>query len=227
MSQSSQTTGACVFCGRKLTRSGMGRHLKACPERKAAIAAADQGSGVAQPVYHLQVQDAWGAGYWLHLEMSGNARLDELDHYLRAIWLECCGHLSEFRVGGWGSQTMGMTRRAASVFLPGQELMHIYDFGTSSETGIRTLDVRRAKPLTSHPIFLMARNDPPKLMCSECEQPAEWLCLECVNEHGKSGALCAEHARTHPHEDYGSPVPMVNSPRTGMCGYDGPATPPY
>ena len=26
---------------------------------------------------------------------------------------------------------------------------------------------------------------------------------------------------------YGDPISLVNSPRLGMCGYDGPAEPPY
>ena len=29
------------------------------------------------------------------------------------------------------------------------------------------------------------------------------------------------------HDEYGDPMPLVNSPRTGMCAYDGPAEPPY
>jgi len=34
--------------------------------------------------------------------MRGSATLAKLDDYLRAIWLECCGHLSKFTIGGWG-----------------------------------------------------------------------------------------------------------------------------
>jgi len=34
--------------------------------------------------------------------MRGSATLTKLDDYLRAIWLECCGHLSKFTIGGWG-----------------------------------------------------------------------------------------------------------------------------
>ncbi len=61
----------------------------------------------------------------------------------------------------------------------------------------------------------------------ECDQPAAWLCMECIYEFNETGALCDEHAREHPHTNYGEPVPLVNSPRVGMCGYDGPAKPPY
>lgn len=38
--------------------------------------------------------------------------------------------------------------------------------------------------------------------------------------------LCQQHAETHPHDD-GDPLSIVNWPRMGMCGYDGPAEPPY
>jgi hypothetical protein len=46
-------------------------------------------------------------------------------------------------------------------------------------------------------------------------------------EDDAPGLLCAQHAATHPHENYGEPVELVNSPHMGMCGYDGPAEPPY
>jgi hypothetical protein len=92
-------------------------------------------------------------------------------------------------------------------------------FGTSSHTQVRVVGARQGKPLTC--------NDAPRLQCVECERPARWLCYECMVEHDEPGTLCDTHAQGHPHADYGEPVPLVNSPRTGMCGYVGPADPPY
>lgn len=120
-----------------------------------------------------------------------------------------------------------MQERAEKVFGPGIELTHNYDYGTSSETLIKVVGVRTGKPLTARPVFLLARNDPPAVECAECGQPASCLCLECVYEENRAGALCDEHARRHSHAGYGEPVPLVNSPRVGMCGYIGPAEPPY
>jgi hypothetical protein len=227
MSRRKQTRGKCAFCGREMTKGGLTRHLKTGAQRQEAIAAADQGAGKKQAIYHLQAQDAWGGDFWLHLEMNGTATLKDLDRYLRAIWLECCGHLSQFSIGGWGGSEIAMSRRIEQVFAPGVELEHIYDFGTSSHTMVKALGVRRGKPLTKHPIFLMARNDAPEVACMECGKPAAWLCMECMDEYDQMGFLCDEHVEEHPHEDYGDPVPVVNSPRLGMCGYDGPAEPPY
>ena len=34
--------------------------------------------------------------YWLIIECKENTLLQELDQFLRDIWLECCGHMSIF-----------------------------------------------------------------------------------------------------------------------------------
>ncbi len=227
MARRKQTRGSCTYCERKMTRGGMARHLQACAERQDAVASASQKRGKNQSLYHLQVQDAWGGDFWLHLEMPGSATLEDLDYYLRAIWLECCGHLSRFSPGGWGSDEVPMDASIGGIFEPGVELTHIYDFGTSSETLVKGAAVREGKVITQRPVVLMARNDQPEAYCLECEQPATYLCMECLHEYGQSGMLCDEHAKAHPHDNYGEPVPFVNSPRLGMCGYDGSAKPPY
>lgn len=227
MARKKQTRGKCAFCGREMTKGGLSKHLRTCPQRAEAIAKTDPGPDKGQALYHLQIQDAWQGDFWLHLEMRGSATLADLDHYLRAIWLECCGHLSQFSVGGWSGNEISKQRRIEQIFRPGLELTHIYDFGTSSETRIKMVDVRKGNALTSHPLFLMARNDQPEAQCIECDALASWLCLECVYEMDGPGTLCDEHAQSHPHDDYGEPMPLVNSPRVGMCGYAGPAEPPY
>lgn len=226
MTRQKQSRGKCVFCGHEMTKGGMAKHLRTCAARTKAINDHKEPSKN-QLLYHIQVQDAWHGDYWLHLEMKGSSSLNILDKYLRDIWLECCGHLSQFSWGGWGGGKIPKSRRAAEVFEPSSELTHIYDFGTSSETLIKVIDVRNGKSMTSHPIFLMARNEPLDVICMECDQPAAWLCLECIYELDEPGVLCNQHAQDHPHDDYGEPLPLVNSPRVGMCGYTGPADPPY
>lgn len=222
-----QSKGQCSFCQQEFAKGALTRHLAKCPQRQAVIAKADSKAAGREALYHLQVGDAYRPEFWLHLEMRAAASLKDLDYYLRAIWLECCGHLSEFSYGGLGSQTLAMKRRAGEVFEPGVEITHIYDFGTSSETLVKVAGVRTGQPLTAKPIVLLARNLPVEAACMECGQPAAWLCMECLIEDDVSGVLCDAHAETHPHENYGEPTALVNSPRVGMCGYDGPADPPY
>lgn len=227
MPRGQQSRGTCAFCGHEATKSGITRHLAVCPERQQQIERAEQSKRGSETLFHLRVQDRFSSLFWLDLEVKGSAKLSDIDAYLRAIWLECCGHLSQFSVGGWSGDEIAKSRRVSAVFPVTPELTHIYDFGTSSETLLKLVGQRAGRPLSLHPIFLMARNEIPAAECFSCGQPAAFFCQECVYEDETSGLLCEQHAAKHPHEDYGGPLPLVNSPRLGMCGYEGPADPPY
>lgn len=223
-----QSRGTCLFCGYETTKAAMVKHLASCAKRKEQVEEATKKAKAApETLYHLRVSDHYAKDFWLDLEVRGSAKLSDIDSYLRAIWLECCGHLSQFSIGGWGGGEIAKSKRVEAVFRDGLELTHIYDFGTSSETMIKDMGQHQGIPLTKRPIFLMARNHMPEVACIECGKPATHLCMECMYEHESSGMLCDEHAKTHPHENYGEPVELFNSPRMGMCGYAGPAEPPY
>ena len=227
MPRRSENPGTCAYCGEIITKRGVAKHLDQCSKRQEALTSAAARGRPEETLWHLRVQDAYDKDFWLDLEMVGSASLDKLDKYLRAIWLECCGHLSKFTIGGWGGVDVGKARKANAIFEPGLVLRHLYDFGTTSETDIKVVEYRKGKTTTKHLIALLARNRMPEVVCQECSQPAQWLCIECLYDEDKSGYLCDEHMEEHPHENYGEPMPLVNSPRTGMCGYDGPAEPPY
>jgi hypothetical protein len=222
-----ENLGTCAYCGEIITKRGVSKHLDKCPKRQEALEIAAASSRPVETLWHLRVQDAYDKDFWLDLEMTGSASLDKLDKYLRAIWLECCDHLSQFTIGGWGGMEVGKARKADSIFEPGLVLRHLYDFGTTSETDIKVVGLRKGQATSKHPIGLLARNQMPPAVCQECGQPAKWLCIECLYEENKTGQLCDEHVEEHPHENYGEPMPLFNSPRSGMCGYEGPAEPPY
>lgn len=227
MPRGKQSKGRCASCGQVITKGGVTKHLSICPKRQATVEAAERKSINSETLYHLRVQDAGRGEFWLDLEMIGSGTLKDLDHYLRCIWLECCGHMSRFSVGGWQGKEIPKKRKANELFHPGIELTHIYDFGTSSETRIKIAGIREGKPTTTRPVALLARNLMPESECIECRQSAARLCMECLIEDNVWGTLCDEHAQTHPHDNYGAPIRLMNSPRSGMCGYDGPAEPPY
>lgn len=227
MPRGKPSKGVCGFCAAEVTKNRVAKHVSACQSRLRLIERAAQKKAASELLFHLRVQDAFQREFWLDLEMRGSGTLKDLDYYLRGIWLECCGHMSQFSVGGWGGDEIAKSRKIREVFEPGIELTHIYDFGTSSETFVKAIATREGKPIDTRPIFLMARNVMPESKCIDCGEPAAWLCMECLIEEDKPGTLCDKHADLHPHDNYGEPIGLVNSPRLGMCGYDGPATPPY
>ena len=227
MPRKPESHGTCAYCGETLTKRSVAKHLGKCPQRLENLQSAETSNCPVETLWHLRVQDAHDKDFWLDLEMRGSASLAKLDDYLRAIWLECCGHLSMFTIGGWQGDEIGKSRKSDAIFEPGLVLRHLYDFGTTSETDIKVVSFREGKATTKHPIVLLARNQMPEAVCQECGQPAKWLCIECLYEEDKTGHFCDDHVEDHPHKNYGEPMPLLNSPRTGMCGYDGPAEPPY
>jgi hypothetical protein len=229
MPRKPQSRGTCHYCGDEITRRSVAKHLAQCTQRAGMIRFAEAGKQPVETLWYLQIQDAHNKEFWLHLEMRGSATLEKLDAYLRAIWLECCGHMSKFTIGGWGSLDVGKSRKADDVFAKEAALLHLYDFGTTSETEIHAAGSRTGRAPDRYAIAQMARNKMPEMRCRDCGSPATHLCIECLYEATKEGAwfLCEKHVKTHPHDEYGEPVALVNSPRVGMCGYEGPANPPY
>ncbi len=218
--------GTCYFCKRILAKSGMARHLRACEARKAHEEEIRARKGHETTLFHL-VADGYG-DYWLHLEMPAEATLHDLDSFLRDIWLECCGHLSAFTIGhmrfdshpdlDWGF-TQGMDVALGEVLVPKLKFSYEYDFGSTTELELRVLGQRRGWVARGEgPVRLLARNLPPEIGCIECGKPAtlvhawEWV------------ALCDDCAKLDKYDPDGL-MPLVNSPRTGVCGYVGPVNP--
>jgi hypothetical protein len=226
MPRKPESRGTCAYCDEVITKRSVTKHLDKCPKRIEALQSAEASTRPVETLWRLRVQDAYNKDFWLDMEMVGSASLDKLDKYLRAIWLECCGHLSKFTIGGWGGMDVGKVRKVDATFEVDLVLRHLYDYGTTSETDIKVVGFREGKATTKHPLALLARNQTPPALCQECGQDARWLCIECLEEN-RTGHLCDEHVEEHPHDNYGEPMRLFNSPRTGMCGYDGPAEPLY
>jgi hypothetical protein len=99
---------------------------------------------------------------------------------------------------------------------------HQYDFGTTTELALRVAGEHTA-PALAGGLKLLARNEPPAIPCSVCAKPATQVCRRCAEE-GAAG-LCDACAGRH---DCGEEMlaPLINSPRTGVCGYCGPSVEP-
>ena len=223
-----QFPGLCTYCGAEVTRKTAAEHLAKCKPRLAALKKAGRPSPhFPEEVFHIRAEATYLPEFWLDLEIRGETTFGELDHYLRAIWLECCGHMSAFTMKGWGTPQLAKEGSAGSVFRNLAKIMHVYDFGTESWTTIKRIGVRRGELEIRQPIKLLVRNQLPDVRCSECGEPAQRLCVQCVVEEDRMNFLCTKHIRAHGHDEYGPPRKIVNSPRLGLCGYTGPAKPPY
>lgn len=221
------SAGVCRSCDGVFGRSGMTAHLKACPKRTA-----EQDTGGRGNCFHLFING--GPDYWLHVEIAGDAALSDLDHFLRDIWLECCGHISGFTIEKtrYSSHPMkdweekGMSAGLHRILRPGMKFCYEYDSGTTTLLRLKVLSVRPGR-LGKKWIRILARNNPPAIPCAFCLNPATNLCPFCLDEN--TGFVCDDCLDQHECGDNDGDLfkPLVNSPRTGRCGYSGPSREPH
>ncbi len=221
------TKGTCHFCQQIFGKAAMTRHLETCPQRDASFAAAHSRSS-AKParLLHLRAEGLDAPSYWMHLEIPADASLQTLDSFLRTSWLECCGHLSRFEIHGasyssdvdpyFGDKSMRV--QMGKILKVGDQFVHEYDFGTTTELRLKVL-AERESVQHKKTVELLAHNVLPTIPCEGCGKPATQTCSQCIYEEG--GWLCEACAEQH---ECGEEMllPIVNSPRVGMCGYDGP-----
>ena len=95
------TKGLCNFCNGEFDKAKMTQHLKHCKQRAAAIAAStEDGAKQKQRLFQILAEGRYNPQYWMHLEIPASEPLFILDRFLRDVWVECCGHLSAFEIGG-------------------------------------------------------------------------------------------------------------------------------
>lgn len=157
--------------------------------------------------------------YWLYLSVPFKSTLEDLDRFLRKIWLECCGHLSQFtiRQKRYSSyfepnsflpfEEFSMSIRNEKILVPGLKFKHEYDFGSTTELLLEVVGSVKAE--ATKEISLVIQNQEPEFKCATCGKKAKmisstennYFCKSCIKKN----------------KDYF--LPLVNSPRTGVCGY--------
>ncbi len=219
--------GKCALCGRVYTKRGMSRHLKSCLKKNIIPGKGDPAKGgQAGESLILSVEGYHDPQYWLYLEMPFETELFDLDQCLRQIWLECCGHMSAFKIRGsyyntapsseWDEKDMEICIH--SILSPGEQFIHIYDFGSSTVLALKVIDLAPARAFPGEEIAILARNTVPRYRCDYCNSIAVKICPECSYD-GK-GWLCEKCAEKHPCGEE-MLLPVTNSPRVGVCGYSG------
>lgn len=228
------TDGRCTLCGETYTKQGMTRHLRSCTQNH--VDAGDR------PTFHLSIGDAYRTNYWMHVEIEQETTLAALDEFLRDIWLECCGHMSSFTIDdveyvkpyteeesmlGFGVERRDMDISLGELLEGGLEFTHEYDFGTTTELSLRVADLGYGdtgdEGLQDHgygAIRVLARNEPPEIKCETCGAPATSVCTEHLYRQESEAWLCEDCTAAHEWDDHLF-LPVVNSPRVGVCGYTG------
>ena len=226
---SRQSKGKCKFCGKEYTKASMVKHISSCKER---IRKHDEiENGKTCGYFGLLIAAKYAKSYWLITEFREDATLKDIDKFLRDIWLECCGHLSSFKIDevwyesdpepsmGWGRRTVkSMNCKLQNVIEKGMTFDYEYDFGSTTALTVSVFDYRVGN-WKKDKLSILSRNNPVEYICDECgEKPATVVCTECMYED--AGFLCDVCKENH---GCGEEMLMgiCNSPRFGVCGYEG------
>lgn len=226
--------GKCSFCGGIFPKSGMTNHLELCEQRKMSSMKPSQEQNSKHRhtrIFHLVVEGSKQPQYWMHLDVPADIKLQKLDDFLRKTWVECCGHLSAFTIDKiryeqdfgdskaiyYLEKLKNMNIRLGTILYDGLKFHYEYDFGTTTCLTLRVLSEREEESKDKS-IQILARNESPQIICEMCGKLATQVCPECIYEG--NGWFCDKCAQEHEcGEDM--MLPVVNSPRVGMCGYTG------
>lgn len=229
--------GHCLACSGVYSQAQMQEHLRNCPARNPSQPTAATPEAKVGNYFELLVEGRQLGAYWLYLEMGSAATLLDLDKFLRRKWLECCGHLSIFKIGNqeyavepdseYNPIELPMRGAKISKVLQegvGQSFEYEYDYGSTTALKLKLVG-EYSRPIVAttatKKVQLLAENQAPEIKCDICGAVgAVKVCTEC--QWQGAGLYCQKCARQHAkevHSDYF--LPVVNSPRVGVCGYRG------
>jgi hypothetical protein len=218
--------GECLLCDETFPRAKMTAHLKSCLSRKTP-----DGEPTVR-CFHLFVAGTYLPDYWMQIAIPADSKLKDLDGFLRRTWLECCGHLSSFTIDGvryeielpddpmfGGIEVESMKVRLDKVLAPGTTFAHEYDYGSTTDLQLKVLGIIEISKFPGA-ARILARNLPPEFPCAGCGKPATKLA------NGGDGldpddCYCDACAAELDEDDQDMLMPIVNSPRVGVCGYTG------
>ena len=193
--------GICNVCQETLFGNEARSHIARCVEARYGVRATRAALKGRRRTVHISVGSP-ERPHWMELGVRADTTLNELDRFLRSVWLECCGHLSHFDVGGvvysmmvprpgddfdflpmdeHEEQWRHMGRSVGTVIRPATWFEHQFDYGTTTDLELRHAGefeglvqaLSPSQPWHGRKIVVLARNHPLQ-SCRLCGRPAQW-----------------------------------------------------
>lgn len=191
--------GICFICQKTVKKQGALRHIKSCATKNLV------GSN---NTYILQILG--GDNFYMMVAVSPDTTLEELDMFLRDVWYECCGHLSQFCYEHYDEVSMNKTVK--TVFKSKKAIEYQYDFGSTSYAIIKLVDKLKTN-INLKDIVVLSQNNMPKSVCDKCDNKASYMKIDYDNDC-ETSFFCDKCVD----EDDDYIFELVNSPRVGYCG---------
>ena len=199
----------CKFCNKKFGKKAFDTHLSECISNS-------QNNKSGYLIEFMSQSEITNKDYSIFAIFGTKCKFSHIDNFLKRIWCECCGHMSTLDVyESINDDELIQKEIKFDILISKYELAYQftyeYDMGTTT-----TIYFRIVKKLDGNDnnlnIDLVYQNEPFKLKCKfKCKKEALYtyeydiICEECKNNVDEPE--CVLH--------------IVNSPRVGMCGYEG------
>ena len=268
--------GPCLGCGVDLKKSHIKRHIKSCKHLHNLVANGTleqfhqrmeniipdyipvgpiPHTPTHQPIMRPSdkvpafLMHVFAGSYWMMLLVPKEMKLHVLDRFLRLTWLECCYHLSYFKIDDQqyfcpsefrgnnpndGVKVMS-DYRIKDVMNETTTVVHTYDMGTSTELGLQIIG-EWVTPTTEE-VIVLSRNRSIQWPCEQCMNGiatcyCTWcndgICQTCSQQHDCEAIADLNSRRSADKQITQYEVmPIYNSPRSGACGYCGPSNIDY
>jgi hypothetical protein len=249
MEQNPKSEGKCLFCGETFAKAGIIRHLQNHLKQKVNENASGQSFLLKiepdpkwdKSPYFLSLWvdsratmkniDSFLRDIWLeccgHLSAFTNPKNrrqnNSMYDFFEAEELLAKNKQKEYEsLMEKENGEIPMSRKADKVFHKGLNLEYEYDFGSSTYLSLTVMDEYPVK--ADKNIVLLSRNEPLELLCEACKkEPATQICT--VHNWDEDSLFCDKCAKQHAKKcedfnDYAA-MPVVNSPRMGVCAYSG------
>ena len=250
MQEKIKSEGKCLFCGKTFAKSGINRHLathlkeksKTGKSGKSFLVKVETKKKWGKTPYFLSLwidgeatmdsfdkflRDIWleCCGHTSAFRDTKNNRsfAEEFNMMEESDDMPDNGDEEEYDwLTGGCDDDIPMENKVRDVFYEGLELDYEYDFGSTTALTIAVLYQYPVK--ADKKIVLLSRNEPLQIVCAICgKKPATQICTVCM--YDGMAEFCDKCAEKHAKEcedfaDYAS-MPVVNSPRMGVCAYDG------
>jgi len=200
----------CKFCNKKFGLKAINDHLPECipnyiNDKSGYLIEFISESGITNKLYSM-------------FAIFGNkCKFTHVDEFLKEKWCECCGHLSTLdvfeEVNEQQSHKDVKFNTLISKYEHANQFCYCYDMGSTTTIYFRILKKLEGKDKNTN-IELIYQNEPFKLKCNNYK-----TCKgEATNIYERDLLLCNECKNNVEESEYLQLI--VNSPRTGVCGYE-------
>ncbi|MGL4761931.1 MAG: IS1096 element passenger TnpR family protein [Sarcina sp.] len=174
--------GKCYFCNKDLTNRMVKRHIGTCKDRLEILNTRIGKNKNLKEKFILKITSKYNpSDYYLYVGIDKAKELKDLDQFLRDVWLECCGHLSGFKIDGefyndrteadfWGMEN-DMSIKLGKVIELSDKFGYEYDFGSTTELVLEVIDEYKDSEKTKG-IEILARSYKGK----RANSPREGVC---------------------------------------------------